>query len=75
MSGKIYSAGRFTLETAVQKLDDGSYQGVVSIRENTGGVLRESMYRCDKTRADAQQAQADADRYAATRQQQQALNE
>ena len=75
MSGKIYPAGRFVLETDVQRLEDGSYQGIVSIREESGGNPKESLYRCEKARASAEQAQADADRYAATRQQQQALEE
>jgi hypothetical protein len=72
---KIYPAGRFTLESDVQQRVDGRFQGRVSIVEETGRQTRESEYICPEVRSTAAEAQADADRYAAIRQQQQAPNE
>lgn len=72
---KIYPAGRFTFETDVQALADGRYQGRVLITEDVGGVVHESKYTCPELRDTGAEAQADADRYAAVRQQQQALSE
>jgi hypothetical protein len=71
---KIYPAGRFTFETDVQDLADSRFQGIVSIMEDTGNVVKESIYTCPEVRGTAAEAQADADRYAAVRQQQQASN-
>lgn len=75
MGNKIFPAGRFTLETDVQQLEDGKFRGVVSIREVTDGSVKESMHMCEQVRETREEAQADADRDAAVRQQQQAPNE
>jgi hypothetical protein len=75
MSSKIYPAGRFTLETNVQEFEKGNFRGIVFIREQAGGMMKENIYICEQVRNTAAEAQADADRYAAVRQQEQAPNE
>jgi hypothetical protein len=60
MEDVTYTKGLYTATATARALDDGTYQGVVSLSRDEGGDTEDTVYEVDSTSASVEEALEEA---------------